>query len=75
MNKHHYTTLSNQKCSKCSKPLKLNLTEKKHQQDLLCYKCHRISQGKPPHHQPRLKRIKAKLPVHNHNPHEQEPLN
>lgn len=61
--KQNYTVLTNIKCSRCSKPLKANLVEKK-ENATLCYKCDRISRGKPPYHVPREKRIKAGLPVH-----------
>lgn len=59
-----YTIMSNLTC-KCGKKIKQNLLNKKGKASLLCYKCHRLSLGKPAKHVPRQKRISAGLPVHN----------
>jgi hypothetical protein len=66
MKKHPHTKLSSTKCLRCSKLIKQNLIDRKPDAGL-CYKCHRISTGKPSYHQPRRKRIEAELPVHNYN--------
>jgi hypothetical protein len=58
-----YNILSNLTC-KCGKPIKQNLVNKKNRSNLLCYKCHRLSTGKPTYHIPRRKRLDAGLPVH-----------
>lgn len=63
MQKLSYDIKSTKKCSSCSKMLKQNLLDKK-PQATLCYKCHRVSIGKPTYHVPRQKRLTAKLPVH-----------
>ena len=63
MKKLNYTVKSTQKCSHCNTVLKQNLLDKKPGAKL-CYKCHRISTGKPIHHVPRRKRLEAGLPVH-----------
>jgi len=64
MNKQSYEIQSIYSC-KCGKPIKMNLCSKKNSKSLLCYKCHRISIGKPAQHVPRRKRLDAGLPVHN----------
>jgi len=51
MNKQSYEIQSDYLC-KCGKPIKMNLFSKKNSKSLLCYKCHRISIGKPPYHVP-----------------------
>jgi len=61
--KNSYTVKSSHKCSRCNTILKQNLIDKKPQASL-CYKCHRISIGKPTYHVPRRKRLDAGLPVH-----------
>ena len=37
---HRYDELSEERCSKCRKRLKLNVTERKERRPLLCYPCH-----------------------------------
>jgi len=64
MNKQSYEIQSGYFC-KCGKAIKMNLFSKKNRKDLLCYKCHRISIGRPAQHVPRRKRLDAGLPVHN----------
>jgi len=61
-----YNILSNLTC-KCGKAIKQNLVDKKNLSSLLCYKCYRVSTGKPSYHVPRASRIAADLPVHNYH--------
>ena len=59
-----HTIMSSLTCS-CGKGIKQNLVNKKSSKSLLCYKCHRVSTGKPPNHVPRRKRLDAGLSIHN----------
>jgi len=63
MKKLSYSVLSTHKCSRCSKPLKQNLIDRK-SHATLCYKCFRISNGKPAHHVAHRKRVDLNLSVH-----------
>jgi len=58
-----HTILPNLTC-KCGKGIKQNLASKKNRSNLLCYKCYRLSTGKPPFHVPRRKRLDTGLSVH-----------
>lgn len=59
-----HTIMSDRTC-KCGKQIKQNLLNKKGTSAaLLCYKCYRISTGKPANHVPRRKRLDAGLAVH-----------
>ena len=64
MEKNSHTVLSGHSCLRCNKKIKQNLVDKKEVTPSLCYKCFRISNGKPAHHTPRAKRVAAGLPVH-----------
>jgi len=61
--KNPYDVKSIRKCLRCNNTLKQNLIDKKPHASL-CYKCHRISLGKPAQHVPRQSRISAALTVH-----------
>jgi len=63
MKKISHTVLSTHKCLRCGKSLKQNLINKRPLANL-CYKCHRIANGKPAHHVARRKRVDLHLPVH-----------